>query len=293
MSLALLHEGRSEIRRLLIAGANLAKGDYRLKRIHEELKKAGEKSPVFSRAATQLEGCVQCEGDAAGLVLETGAFLSAVLYTQASIGHESAFCDHTDDAKALFAETFGTEYVANAFPDASPPDSVSGYRILYPVMQALTTKAGGRYEVIKEAAENGTLYDRRLLPLMLNGLGDSYSEIPAILIPVLSKCGRRTVLPLLASFDINDTGRLNKNRFSALAAIMGKRGVNLYQKVYMEGPVELRAQAVGSIGGISSMQTLILEAAKDPRKEVRDAAEAVIAKSPFKAAFNRLFGKKG
>jgi hypothetical protein len=49
MSIAVLNEVYSEVRRLAIAGSVVAPGDFRLKKLVEPLKKAGAKAPPTRR----------------------------------------------------------------------------------------------------------------------------------------------------------------------------------------------------------------------------------------------------
>ncbi|MDD2402885.1 MAG: HEAT repeat domain-containing protein, partial [Clostridia bacterium] len=55
MSIPLLIEIQSEVRRLLIAGSELAIEDFRLKKLLLPVKKAGKSIPIFSKVADSLE----------------------------------------------------------------------------------------------------------------------------------------------------------------------------------------------------------------------------------------------
>lgn len=51
MSIALILELHNELRRIIIAGSEMAVGDFRLKRILPQMRKSGESVPVFAKVA--------------------------------------------------------------------------------------------------------------------------------------------------------------------------------------------------------------------------------------------------
>ena len=341
MSLAYLHESRAEIRRLLVAGAKYAEGDFRLLRLAKELRKAGEKAPVFARAAALLERCAspQGEGDgkaegegegkaegdgqgesesAAQRLLDAGAFISAVLFTQADAGHIGDWEPWDAPGDALAREYFGEEFALTGpewrtapqgrlpgyreiaghkelpgHKELSGHKEIAGYRELAPVITALTSKRAGRYNIIKEALESGLIFDYRLLPCIVTGLSDTYTDIPPMCIKALTGIGRPALPMLLSGLDLKGARKADLHRFVAIAAIAGKDGGALYRKAYLEGTVWIRAQAVGYMSGMDGMEDLIQAAAGDPSKEVREVAERLLARGrPFKAVGKALFGKK-
>ncbi|MCL1895772.1 MAG: hypothetical protein FWG03_04410, partial [Clostridiales bacterium] len=297
MSLAYLHESRAEIRRLLIAGAKYAKGDYRLQRLANELGKAGEKAPVFARAAALLEKCTSPEeedGSAAQSLLDAGAFITAVLFTQAAVGLEGEWEPFGAQEDILVKEAFGEGFALTGHAwHMTPQERQPGYRELDPVITALTTKRAGRYQTIKEALESGLLTDYRLLPCLVTGLSDTYTEIPPMCVKALANIGRPALPMLLDGLDLNGARKADLHRFEAIAAIAGKDGGALYRKAFLEGTVWMRARAVEYMGGIDGMEDLVQAAAGDPSKEVREVAERVLARGyPFKAIGAKLFGKK-
>ena len=297
MSIAYMYESRAEIRRLLVAGAKYAKDDFRLKRLAKELGKAGGKSPVFARAAGLLEGCADPGGDSEGAaqrLLDAGAFVSAVLFTQAATGIEGEWEPWGEAGDALVREAFGEGFPLDG-PEwrMAPQGRLPGYRELEPVVTALTTKRTGRYQTIKDALESGLLLDYRLLPHLVGALSDAYAEIPPLCVKALTGIGRPALPMLLDGLDLTGARREALHRLEAIAGIAGKSGGALYRRAYLEGTVWIRAMAVGCMGGLEGMDDLIQAAAQDPSKEVRDVAERLLARSrPFKAIGATLFGKK-
>ncbi|HEX9059431.1 MAG TPA: hypothetical protein VF941_04565, partial [Clostridia bacterium] len=87
MSIALVFELNTELRRLFIAGSELAAGDFRLLKLLPQIKKSGEKSPVFQRVADSLEKLLTPEtGKVAERLLELSSLTNAIVSTQGETG---------------------------------------------------------------------------------------------------------------------------------------------------------------------------------------------------------------
>lgn len=87
MSLAALNHVYDEMRRLAIAGGNLASGDFRLKKLVQPLKASAAKAPVFGKVAEAVEKVVEALAqDSAAALLELSTLVTAILYTQGETG---------------------------------------------------------------------------------------------------------------------------------------------------------------------------------------------------------------
>src|SRR4029077_8293468 len=94
MSLALIQESAKEVRRLSIAGSNLAVGDFRLKKLVPPLEKAGAKVPVLAKVAKAINDLVNGkEAESAANLLSLSTLINAILYTQGQTGAEG---DHSE-----------------------------------------------------------------------------------------------------------------------------------------------------------------------------------------------------
>src|SRR5678809_1185990 len=94
MSLALIQESAKEVRRLSIAGSNLAVGDFRLKKLVPPLEQAGAKVPVFAQVAKAINDLVNGkEAESAANLLSLSTLLNAILYTQGQTGAEGDYCE--------------------------------------------------------------------------------------------------------------------------------------------------------------------------------------------------------
>src|SRR5437764_807271 len=144
MSLALIEESAKEVRRLAIAGSPLAVGDFRLKKLIAPLEQSGAKVPVFAQVAKAISDLVNgTEADSAARLLSLSTLLNAILYTQGQTSTEGDF----RELEVCAANCSSTRTTA---------------RVLKPLIVALTTAGGGRFEVIKTACERGAFNDLRL-----------------------------------------------------------------------------------------------------------------------------------
>src|SRR5262249_48224593 len=158
MSLALIQESAKEVRRLAIAGSPLAVGDFRLKKLIAPLEQAGAKVPVFGQVAKAIGDLVNGkEADSSAHLLSLSTLLNAILYTQGQTGADGDYRE-----LELFV--------------AKCPSTRTTARVLKPVIQALTSTGGGRFEVVNEAVKRGVFNDLRLIEPAVRALDDNYPE---------------------------------------------------------------------------------------------------------------------
>src|SRR3989449_540413 len=131
MSLALIQESAKEVRRLAIAGSPLAVGDFRLKKLIAPLEEAGAKVPVFAQVAKAIGDLVNGnEADSAAHLLSLSTLLNAILYTQGQTGADGDY----RELEMFASNCSSTKMTA---------------RVLKPLVEALTTAGGGRFETVK------------------------------------------------------------------------------------------------------------------------------------------------
>src|SRR5262245_3812689 len=154
MSIAILTQVYDEMRRLAVAGSVVAAGDFRLKKLIEPLKKAGEKAPVFAKVGQAVQNLV--EGDeksSAAALLEVSTLVSAMLYTQGETGLAGSI------------EPIETTDLGQQATQASA-------RVIKPLLEALTTTGSGRLEIIQDAHRQGAFRDLRLVKPALQAIDD-------------------------------------------------------------------------------------------------------------------------
>ncbi len=269
MSIPLLYETRNEVRRLFIAGCELAAGDFRLNKLLPQLAKAGESIPVFGRVAEVLEQVLNAGGDRCSeKMLELANIINAVLYTQ---GQTSA------DGAPEDLEPAGLKASANI-----------PYRRLQPVIEALTGQGSGRLEIIREAFADGAFGDIRLVYPLIAALDDSYPEIADMASTILESYGPALVKVLKKSL-LPDGGKGHGRRIGLISKLAGSREKEFYLEVAGKGSSEARAAAIRALKDVPECEELLLELSHDRKKENREASLFALAHLGSEAAVKRLF----
>ncbi|MCR2802734.1 HEAT repeat domain-containing protein [Paenibacillus soyae] len=276
MSIDILYELRGEVRRIFIAGCGLAAGDIRLGSLLPRLEKLGESSPVFQRIGQSVQKLLQAEpAQAANALMELGALLQSVLYTQGKT-----------DTKEELMPLAGTSFM----PHTSVP-----YRKLQPVLAALTQKGQGRLEQLQQADGQGLFADFRVLPAAVGALSDSYSEIPELLQrKVLPKYGMQALHELRKQLDLQG-GKGDARRLELIHDLLEESAQDLLVQAATEGSTDVRSTAIMLLGRYESQEEFLLEQADDKKKDIRAAAYTALSALATDKALDRLkqalFGK--
>jgi hypothetical protein len=254
LSILILNETFSEVRRLMIAGSVVAPNDFRLQKCVEPLQRAGERAPVFLRVAEAVEQVVQSsEKSAAAALLELSALLTSILYTQGATGQEGPW---TDLPPAPIEMT----------------QTATSAQMLKPLMEALTTKGGGRLEQIQSAYALGLFRDLRLIRPALVAIDDTYSEIRDLIAEkILPGYGRAIVGELRRTFD--PTGKAgHARRLKLLYRIAPAEARDLVQQALERGSKEVKLVALECLGDAEEDLSYLLEQSLAKAKDLRSAA---------------------
>jgi hypothetical protein len=145
MSLAVLHDVYTELRRVAIAGSVVGPGDFRLKKLIPQLEQLGAKAPVFAKVGEAVKAVVDGKDkESASALLELATLVNAILHTQGETGASGDLAP----IETINLGLTGTQTSA---------------RTLKPVLEAITTTGSGRLELIKDAHERGQFRDLRLV----------------------------------------------------------------------------------------------------------------------------------
>lgn len=259
MSLALIQESAKEARRLAIAGSPLAVGDFRLKKLIAPMEQAGAKVPVFAQVAKAIGDVVNGkEADSATNLLNLSTLLNAILYTQGQSGADG-------DYREL--EAFATSCSSTRTPA----------RVLKPLVQALTTTGGGRFEIVKSACEQGAFNDLRLIDPTIQALGDIYPELADLVVnKILPAYGPGIVPRLKATLDLK--GKRSDARKLCLMHQLDPAGtLELCKTALEDGSPEVKAAAIACLGKHEDCLPLILEQVNAKNKLLRAAALEALA----------------
>ncbi len=252
MSIQVLMEVQKEIRRLSIAGSDLCKDDFRLKKLLPSMQKSGETVAVFKKVSELIEKVVAPSQDKTSQnLLELATLVNAVLYTQG----ETTLEGEMEDIKS------------------TPVDFKTGinYRRLKPVIEALTTKGSGRLEIIRQAFEDGIFKDLRLIPPLVDALDDSYAEIADMVFHILDSIGV-AVLPVLKE-NLNVVGgKGDAKKICLISKLTGLDEKKIFIDAVKKGSDEVRISALKALNGDVDSENLLLEYSRDRKKDVREAA---------------------
>ncbi len=272
MSIAALNEVSNEVRRLSIAGASLAPGDFRLQKLIEPLEKSGAKAPVFAKVAGSVKAVIESnERTAAKALLDLSTLVNAILYTQGKTGVEGEL------------EPLETSPVQGTTTKTS-------YRVLAPLIEALTTTGQGRYELVEDAWKRGAFQDVRLIRPAILALGDRYGELATLVSEKVIPSFGPGIAPLLRDGLDPKGGVVHARRLRALAKIDPDTARTIARELIDDATKEVKIAAVEALGGSTEDVDILLEAAKAKVKDVRRAAFTALAGVPL-AAVTELFRK--
>ncbi|MCU6711891.1 HEAT repeat domain-containing protein [Paenibacillus sp. J5C_2022] len=316
MSTAILQQLHQEVKRLYIAGSELASGDLRLKRQLPELRKLGGKSAVFGRLADSVEGLTQPDAkgtkSAAEKQQELALLLTSVLRTMGTatptgvlkpLTQSDAFdcaVSTTEQNTIGSAEQPITAAIAGSEDapeqtDASasskrnqPSAGLYSYRELAPVMTALSTSGGGRYDVVKQAYDAGLFQDIRLLESAVRAMDDSFHDIANLAAEhIVPSYGERVLPLLLPSF--NPLGkRADARKIRAIAAAGGDKVNELLLQTADNGSNDVRVEAIRAMAGRDMYMDRLVEWTTDKLKPIRMAAYEALAGSQSDSALDLL-----
>ncbi len=270
MSIALLNQVYDESRRLAIAGSSVASGDFRLKKLIPALEQAGAKSAVFAKLAQTTKALVEStESTASTALLELGTFINSILYTQGETGIEGEW-------KPIDSIDLGLS------------KTQTSARLLKPLLEALTNKGSGRFEIIRSAHQQGLFQDLRLVRPALLALDDSYSEIADFVADeILPLYGPALVPELEAQFNPNG-GRGHARRLLLMHKLAPELSRVHVRVALDQGDAEMRVAAIECLGNSPEDLPFLLDQRKARAKEVRRAAMISLSRMNVESAERAL-----
>lgn len=270
MSIAVLNEVYSEVRRLAIAGSVVAPGDFRLKKLVEPLKKAGAKAPVFAKVAGSVEEVINStDATSATSLLNLSSLVCSILYTQGSTGVEGKL------------ETIQSSSVQAKRTQTSA-------RMLKPLIEALTSTGSGRLEQIRGAVELGLFSDLRLVRPALNAIDDVYGEIADMIAEkVLPIYGKAILGELQSTFDSKGKGG-HARRLKLMHQIDPEFARELVKDSLSSGSPDVKIAAIKCLGDSPDDLSYLIDQSKAKAKDVRQAAYHSLCKTSHADALQVL-----
>jgi HEAT repeat protein len=267
MSLPILHDLYDDVKRLLVAGSDLAIGDASLKKKVSALSKLGEKSPVFAKLANLTDTLTESSDTTSHSLLELSELLSSVMYTMGKTGIQG-------------------DLVINDGQHEFPADI--SYQKLKPILEALTTKGSGRTEVIVQAHQAGKLIDLRLVKPLILALADSNTQLAdTIAEKVLPQFGT-AVLPMIQSEFKLKGKKADGRRLKVISEILKEEGLPFYIECVEKGSEQVRIAALEILFPYDAAEEVLLEYANAKKPETRKAAYESLMKRESAAAVQFL-----
>ncbi len=260
MDLQALYDLKERLEHAAIAGTGLLQEDFRLKRAAQALSPLAAASPVFSKIAAAVEMLLAASPEGRGKqLLDVLALVDAVAYTQGTV-------NVSGELKSL--EGGGGTYVQ------------ASYGQLRPLLTALTTTGGGRIDAIQSTWENHPDFftDFRVLPVLIDDLGDSYGEIAELNSKILKQAGP-AVLPLLKKgFDPAGKKEMAR-RVEVISFLEGAGATPWLLEVLPEAKKDVRAAVITALGNDPDNTALLLDLSRTERRgSNRDAVLHALAR---------------
>ncbi|GAB6121999.1 HEAT repeat domain-containing protein [Dysgonomonas termitidis] len=272
MRLQPLYDLQQEINRLFIAGSKFAKGDPRLQKHIPVFQKLGEKAPVFSKLAKDIEDLVNTEvQQSPEKLMAISTLLYSVLYTQGEPAESGA--KEALQIPNIPLNEVNTEY---------------SYLQLKPVMQALTTSNSGRLEILKDALERNVFSDSRTYQYLDLALADKYAELcDYVEKTIIPEVGKPIVPFLIQNFKYEDKTE-NVRRLRLLNKFNYPQLPEMVDKI-LSGPLPaLQAEAIHILSADTKNEELIIKLADDKNKLVREAAYMGLVELGTPTSFEKL-----
>ncbi|RXZ80547.1 hypothetical protein EBB07_18535 [Paenibacillaceae bacterium] len=269
MSITIIYELQHEIKRLFVRGSGLAASNQRLSGLLEQLQVLGENSAAFRRIASAVAEVVQPNGASTFRLLELGALMHSVLYTQGTTEVQGPLADLEGTA----ITSFGT------LP----------YSRLNPLIEALSGMGANRLEVVKAAYSERFFRDIRLIPVSVAALNDSSAELADFVYENVVPEFEAAALPSLRQQFRLDGGEGAVRMLNLMYLILGESGNALYLQAAAEGSPELRAEATELLGYDAAHETFLLEQSAELCSKLRGAAYLALARLGSGQAVNRLY----
>jgi HEAT repeat protein len=263
----------NDVGRLLAAGSSAAAGHDGLARRARALRELGAKVPTLAAVADAVERVTVAAPKQAG-----PAFLDLVVLARQIRGSLSAA---------------GTDGAMEAVPASGPWRTAASLRDVSPVFEALSHSGEGREQTLKDAVERQVVGDLRLLPALLEGLGDGYAPVADLVAgQALPALGKAALPDLLARLDLQGKNA-EARALRAVCKIDPARGAELCRQALAEGSTPLRVEALGclpEVGKPGEAERVGLELCQAKARDLRAAAVGALRAAKGDEALETLVG---
>jgi HEAT repeat protein len=262
----------ADVERLLAAGATAAAGNDKLRQRAKTLRELGKQVPALVPVAAAIDKVVQASPKQAG-----PAFLDLVLRARQIRGGIAGY---------------GVPGELEPIPESGPWQTPLSTRDVGVLHQALSGTGHGRETALREALENKSIGDLRLLDALLDAVEDTNATVADLAATeVLPSLGRAVLPDLTAKLNLQGKAA-DARRLKAIALIDKGLGAELCRKAVAEGSVPLKVQALELLPDLvpaAEAEKMGLQLLEDKNGEVRAAACSALRTAPSEEAFARLW----
>lgn len=253
MNLQPLYELKERLSHCAIAGTALLQEDFRLRRAVEAMAPLAAANPVFAKITAAAKALLSCpESERSSRLLDVLSLVDAVVYTQ------------------------GVSNVPGALiplPPGSGSYAQAPYSELQPLMTALGGTGSGRTTLIRDTRQSHPAYfrDFRVLPLVVDALSDSYSELADMIGEILMQLGSDVIPLLKEGFDPEGKSGMAR-RVRLVARLSGDSENAWLRSVLPDAKKDVRIAVIQSLGNCSDNAELLMELCQTEKGKAKEAA---------------------
>lgn len=253
MALPILHELHERLKTAMIAGTSVLYADERLASLVQQLSVLSSKSFVFEKLYQLCEPLIQPETThLQEQLVQAMSFLRALLCTQATDLIET-------ESHPIRIRSY--QSITNI-----------KYSTIKPLIGAYTSKGGGRMEIVQKAWKKNPaiFHDHRILPYVIQGLGDSYGELANFNQWILSTIGDSIVPFLKDGFDPS-RGKEMLRRMELIVGLMKGKEQAFYLDCYPEADTAMKKEIIKGLSYCEDTIAFLLTIADKEKGKLKEA----------------------
>lgn len=258
MNLQALYDLKERLEHAAIAGTGLLQEDFRLRRAVDALAPLAKANPVFAKISAGAAALLNApENERSTRLLDVLSLVDAVVYTQG--------------ATNVSGEMMELEQGSGAYVQIP-------YGELQPLLTALSGSGSGRTSLIQEYWNKHPAYfrDFRVLPHVVNALGDHYAELADLIGEILLKQGSGIVALLKENFDPAGKTEMAR-RVRLIAKLAGKTENDWFVSILPDSKKDVREAMIQTLCLNQENSQLLIDLCQTERGKLKEAAMRSLA----------------
>lgn len=269
MNLQPLYDLKERLEYAAIAGTGLMQEDFRLRRAVEALAPLAGANPVFAKIAAAAKALPDAPKEARSRrLLDVLSLVDAVVYTQ-GVSNLSGSLTPIQPGSGTYVEV--------------------SYGQLKPLVQALTGSGSGRMNLIQNGFEEHSAYfsDFRVLPHVLDALGDNYAELADLAASILMKQGSAIVPLLKDGFDPAGKSDMVR-RVHLVARLAGADENDWFVSILPDSTKNVREAVIQALGLCQDNSRLLLDLCRSEKGKLKEAVLRSLSRMKDPACVDQL-----